>query len=242
MICPFCKDGVVTPFANTQLNRCGECGLFINRVFPPYADKLKDTCRNQMLKACHDKEKEASRMADANLQLDVLEENIAPSTIYDVGAAGGFFMKAAQDRGWKVYGNEISEKAIAWAKEHYGMIIDYGFLEEISLAECYYDAVVIWNTLEHTYNPQETLTVSRAMLKQDGLIYIRVPNKKTVEALNKFYERLHLYEFTEECLSGHLDSLGFQCVKKWAGRNPRSKIPHCDYLYRKKDILTEERK
>jgi len=186
-----------------------------------------------MLKACTDKEKEASRMTDANLQLDVLEENILPGAIYDVGAAGGFFMKAAQDRGWEVRGNEISEKAIKWAKQHYGIEIDYGFLEEIELAWNHYDAVVIWNTLEHTYNPKETLLASRAILKEGGLIYIRIPNKKTTEALNKFYEKLHLYEFTEECLLRHLDSLEFQCIKRETGHNPRSKVPYCDYLYRK---------
>jgi len=235
MICPFCKDGVAVPFANTQFNRCGSCGLFINRVFPPYADKLKDSCRNQMLRACSDAEKERGRIIAADIQLNKLEEHIKCGRVYDVGAAGGFFMKAAHDRGWEVRGNEISEKAIAWAKKHYNIEIDYGFLEEIKHAWGTYDAVVIWNTLEHTYNPLETLVTAWAMLKPEGLIYIKVPNKKTPAALNKFYERAHLYEFTEECLSQHLEALKFQHIERWLGYNPKSGVPDCEYLYRKEE-------
>ena len=234
MTCPFCKSGVVRPFIGTRFSQCDICGLFINSIFPSNAEKLKDDCRNQMLRACSDSTKEASRISDANVQLNTLEEYVTSGAIYDVGAAGGFFMKVAQDRGWEVYGNEISESAIAWAKERYGITIDYGFLEEIPLTWDSFDVVVIWNTLEHTYNPYDTLTVARAMLKPNGFIYIKVPNKKTPKALNKFYEKAHLYEFTEECLSLYLDALEFQCVERWVGINPNSHVPFCDYLYRKK--------
>lgn len=235
IMCPFCKNGIAKQFIGTRFSRCDICGLFINSIFPSNAEKLKYHCRNQMILACSDDNKEASRLADANVQLNVLEEHISPGAVYDVGASGGFFMKVAQDRGWEVHGNEISKSAIAWAQEHYGIIIDYGFLEEVTLIRNYYDAIVIWNTLEHTYNPQETLTVARAMLKPDGFIYIKVPNKKTPKALNVFYEKVHLYEFTEECLSYHLDKLGFQCIERRVGINPNSEVPFCDYLYRKKE-------
>jgi len=233
MNCPFCRSSEPVDFSGTQFLRCGYCGLFINKRFPPDAQTLKKWCEKQMLKACHNERKRRDRFEDAKHQLDILERYAEPGLVFDVGAAAGFFMKVAMERGWKAHGNEISVKAIEWAKEQYGIDIEYGFFEDLELEKNAYDAVVMWNILEHTYNPKETLLASRAILKEGGLIYIRIPNKKTTEALNKFYEKLHLYEFTEECLLRHLDSLEFQCIKRETGHNPRSKVPYCDYLYRK---------
>ena len=53
-------------------------------------------------------------MQEAKYQLDLLQKYLQPGRLFDVGAAGGFFMKAS-DRGWQVVGHEISLTAIQWA-------------------------------------------------------------------------------------------------------------------------------
>ncbi|MBU0769625.1 MAG: methyltransferase domain-containing protein, partial [Proteobacteria bacterium] len=142
--------------------------------------------------------------------MNLLEKYIQPGKVYDVGAAAGFFMKAAKDRGWLVYGNEISRSAIDWARQHYGLEIEYGFLEELNPLENNYDAVVLWNTLEHTFNAKETLEICRSMLRDKGLLMIQVPDKMDEEDLIKRYETLHTYEFNRNNLPRLLEQMGFK--------------------------------
>lgn len=230
--CPFCIHSSVVSFEDTNFMRCDKCGLFINKSFMG-KEELKRKTRTQLLGACHNKAKLESRISIANHQLDVLEKHDASGILYDVGAASGFFMKVAAERGWVVRGNEISISAIDWAKEHYSIDIEYGYLEELELPNDYFDAVVLWHTLEHTHNPCDTILTSRRMLKNDGLIYIEVPNKKTGLELNKHYAWQHLFEFTEDCLAKHLETLGLCCVEHISGRVPSSGTPQVNYLYRK---------
>lgn len=230
--CPFCKDSAISPHEGTKFMICGTCGLLINQQFPT-KEALKSALKNFMLSTCWDNPPGKRRIDDANKQLDVLEKYMKPGFVYDVAASGGFFMKAAKDRGWDVNGNEISARAIWFAKENYDIYIAYGFLEELELRASFYDAVVLWNSLEHMYDPKETLDICRDMLKPHGLIYIRVPDKQSIKELNKYYEPLHLYEFTGDCLAKHLENLGFKKIEIWPGRNPNSGVHHCDFLYRR---------
>ena len=233
MNCPFCRSSEPVDFSGTQFLRCGYCGLFINKRFPPDAQTLKKWCEKQMLKACHNERKRRDRFEDAKHQLDILERYAEPGLVFDVGAAAGFFMKVAMERGWKAHGNEISVKAIEWAKEQYGIDIEYGFFEDLELEKNAYDAVVMWNILEHTYDPKQTLLTSREILRASGLLFIKVPNKKIAEELRRHYATAHLYEFTEECLARHLEMLGFQGVERVASHYPAGIVPECEYLYRK---------
>lgn len=232
IICPFCRDADIFPFEDKRLMKCGKCGLFINKHFLS-KEAIRMACRRQMLSTCFAKNPGESRIKNANKQLDVLERYIKPGTVWDIASAAGFFMKAARDRGWEVHGNEISRRAIKWAKEHYNIDIEYGFLEDLEITAGYYNAVVLWNALEHMNNPKKTLEICWEMLKEYGLIYIRVPNKKTVKELIEYYEKLHLYEFTDECLARHLEEFGFKKIEIKPSRNSKSDIPHCDYLYKK---------
>jgi len=248
--CPFCNgsDKTTHPFKDTMFWECGGCGLFIN--LPMTDDQIKAKNKTMLLSACHNEKNRIGRLKEAKeVQVAALERNLIigenePKKVFDVGAASGFFMKAAEEAGWWVYGNEVSTSAIEWAREHYGLNISYGVLEDIidaDIDECdgffhqgAYSAVVLWNTLEHTRDPQLTLKYCWDMLVPGGLIYIKVPNKKTAEELKSQYEIVHLFEFTDECLCKHLDYMGFEQVEIERNEvNPRSGVVAGVYLYRK---------
>lgn len=251
--CPFCNesDNTTHPFKDTMFWECGGCGLFINS--PMTDEQIKAKNKNMLLSACHNEKNRIGRLREAKeVQMATLDRNIlpgerpvpGPKKVFDVGAASGFFMKAAEQSGWWVYGNEVSTAAIAWAREHYGLNIEYGVLEEILRKDMEenngvfhyesYDAVVLWNILEHTRNPKHTLECCRAMLVPGGLIYIKVPNKKTAKELKSRYETSHLFEFTDKCLCRHLEDMGFEEVEVERNEvNPRSGIVAGVYLYRK---------
>lgn len=219
---------------NCKFNVCNKCGLYIN--IPMSQEEILNKNRNFLLSACKKDPFNNARIDEAlDVQMKTLIEfsGIKNGKVFDVGAASGFFMYAAKLCGWEADGNEISEAAIKWAKSNYNIDIRYGFVEYLDLPNDYYDAVVLWNTLEHTYNPKITLMKCRDILKFNGLLYIKVPNKITINELNTFYERVHLYEFTTNCLHNNLAKLGFKKIFIKIVETARPGLLAAVYLYRK---------
>ena len=226
--CCLC-GGDTGDFVHKTVVQCQDCGLYINTV-APNKENLKIRLKDMLLSACWRPGGAERRIMKANIQLDNIEKYVQPGKVFDVGSASGFFMKAAQDRGWEAHGNDISKAAIIWAKNNYDLDIHYEFYEDIDLPSDYYDAVVMWNTLEHTHDPAETLAITKRILKKGGVVYIKIPEKGTLEALKKHYEDLHLYEFKINILQDYLKSIGFvekQIRKEWDVEG----CPATEYLY-----------
>jgi len=226
--CCLCGSEEMT-HAHEDMFQCGGCGLYIKEELPTKS-ALKGALQWALLSACTRPGGPERRMSKADEQLQKIEKYISPGRLFDVGAASGFVMKAAQNRGWEVSGNDISISAVKWAKEHYDLDIHYHFFEDIGLESNSYNAVVLWNTLEHTHNPAQTIAHAKDILKTGGIIHIRIPEKGTLEALKKHYEDLHFYEFKMEILCEYLKSQGFvekEIFKNWETDG----VPSTDYLY-----------
>ena len=119
-------------------------------------------------------------------------------------------MKAAEDRGWIADGNEVSKAAINWGKDRFDLSIKFGFFENLLLSNTY-NAVVLWNTLEHTTNPLKTLQKAYNVLENGGVIFIRVPCRSP-HNVEDHYEVDHLYEFSFKSLEAVLVATGFSKV------------------------------
>lgn len=206
--CLICKKQIPGPNFN-DLYFCDDCEIFIKHPSHDQAT-IRELCKDFLLSACSSEEKTNKRIRKAHEQLDVLEQHAAIGRVFDVGAAAGFFMKAARDRGWKVGGNEVSTAAIKWGKEKFGLRIRYGFFEDLMHFRKY-DAVVMWNTLEHTTDPIKTLETAFRILKPRGAVFIRVPCR-TLENVVQHYEKDHLYEFSLQSLNTLLQNTGFEKV------------------------------
>lgn len=173
---------------------------------------MKSICKNFLLGACSEYAKRQTRLARAEMQIDLINTFCEPyyKTIYDIGAAGGFFMAVAQGRGWFVDGNEISKAGIEWARENMGVDISYGFLDEVTFKYPKYDAVVMWNTLEHTIDPAETIRICDGMIEEGGVILVEVPTKREKD-ITDHYEDGHSWEFNCYNLKFFMDTLDYTC-------------------------------
>ena len=218
--------------------QCINCGLYIKKNIPD-----KKTVMNQLkgflLSACHNKTTLGERMGQAHRQVDYLEKYIKynpyrKNKVFDVGAASGFFMKAAQERGWEVEGNDISKAAVDWAKNNYNIDIYYNYLEDIEVKDNSFDAVVLWNTLEHTHSPSETIAIAKRILKPGGLIFIKIPEKGVPELLKKYYENMHFYEFGMDVLTKYLESQDFEEKEIYKEYWNSDRIPATEYLFQLK--------
>lgn len=213
MNCNICgeEDSVDERCVAFDYCQCEDCGSYVKQSLPSEEDKesLRKQLANFLLSAARDPNKEKKRISVAQAQVDVLEKYVDKGVVYDLGAASGFFLKAAKDRGWQVEGNELSNPAITQAKQKYDIDLDYGFFEELQLEENKYQAVVMWNSLEHVFNPDEVIEKTHNILQDGGVVFIKVPAKSEKE-LARFYEKEHFYEFSMEGLVKLLTRKGFK--------------------------------
>ena len=97
--------------------------------------------------------------------------------VLDVGCGPGFFLRSAQERGWEVYGVDISHEAIYFSKNTLGLTRTFeSTLRKMNFQDRYFDVVTFWNALDFFLNPLDELKETKRILKENGLIFVRVPN------------------------------------------------------------------
>lgn len=115
--------------------------------------------------------------------LDRLEA-LLPSgrrSLFDIGAATGFFLTLARDRGWDVKGVEPSEFAAARAREK-GLDVQTGIFDNCDVDPGSLDAVTMWDVIEHLPDPRAALQLIHQRLRPGGILAINTPDSGSVIA------------------------------------------------------------
>lgn len=150
--------------------------------------------------------------------LDAVEKHRKSGNILDIGAAAGFFLKVAKDRGWKTFGIEPSKYLSAFGNKEYGLSIKQGTIESQGQFDEKMDVITLWDVLEHTFNPTDVLKRCHRMLKDDGLVVINYPNignwmAKMAGRKWWFIISVHLYYFTPKTMKKMLEACGYEVVE-----------------------------
>lgn len=137
--------------------------------------------------------------------------------ILDVGCFAGYFLELAIERGWKAYGIEPSLWANKIAKKR-GINIISDSIEKASLKDNCYDAITLWDVIEHLPNPKQVLKKCYASLSNGGIMALGTPNmesliSKILGSNNPYILRMHLVFYSPETLGRMLDEVGFKTVK-----------------------------
>lgn len=160
-----------------------------------------------MLSACFTDKGKDKRVNKAEFDYQQVSDMFnGMATVFDIGAAGGFFLKVFQDNGWIVHGSELSVKAILYAEEHFGIKLKYGFLKDTIRKS---DLFIFWNTLEHLPDPQKAIGLVKDNLTECGMVYTNIPlndpdyphvtvfNQRSILELFKEFKCLY-YDFNKE--------------------------------------------
>lgn len=134
--------------------------------------------------------------------------------ILDVGCATGFFLAGAREDGWMPYGVEISTYAIEYGKRELG-------LENLStslsgLPEEFFDAITLWETIEHLDDPLGCLHQVYPLLRPGGVLAVSTPNLDSLcyrligEKWWPIMPFEHLYYFNLKTLRKMLWKVGFR--------------------------------
>ncbi|MFA6433250.1 MAG: class I SAM-dependent methyltransferase [Elusimicrobiales bacterium] len=138
----------------------------------------------------------------------------APGTLLDLGCGTGEFAAAMRDAGWDAAGVEPSPAAkenAAGADKIYRRD-----LPDLKFPAGSFDAVTLWQVLEHLPDPARYLAEIRRLLKADGLLLVSVPNINSLQAVFSGDKWFHLdlprhrWQFTPETVSRLLVRAGFR--------------------------------
>jgi len=226
--CPLCGERRNSPLYREdpyQMVRCSNC-KFIFANPRPTMDFLYDHYQRYFPEGEEEREAWRKMMKPvftraAQLILKYRERG----RLLDVGTGFGFFLEEMRQRGWEVFGVEISEKAVTYAREVLGLTIYSGPFETLSLGEEEFDVISGFYVIEHLPEPMKFLRKCYTLLKPDGLLFLRYPHTTPIKTLLRFFgieNRLydlpsHLSDFSPKLLQGALEKVGFHGVQHLIG-------------------------
>jgi len=144
--------------------------------------------------------------------------------VLDVGCAYGLFPDLVQRQGWEATGLEPGSVQAAFARNHFQIKVHEGKIEDFTTDQKF-DVITFWDVLEHLPEPGPVLAKVKRLLKDDGILLIRVPNARGLIhrlsflsywltlgyfkfPLDKLTENHH-WIYTKASLNGILKEYGF---------------------------------
>lgn len=218
---PIPADGPGLRFA---VVRCRHCGLAytnprptaetIGRFYPPGYSPHEPKQRNR-------RNRRPSRFWSRVLGYPCPERRGTlpfprPGRLLDFGCGGGSYLARMADLGWQVTGLDASDEAVRTVRAELGCEALLGTLPHPDLAPGSFEAVTLWQSLEHVHDPLGVLREALRLLVPGGVLVVAVPNFDS-PARGWFGERWqgydlprHLTHFTPGTLGGMLRAAGFR--------------------------------
>ncbi len=140
------------------------------------------------------------------------------SRVLDIGAGYGFFRHALEEAGFAHYGLEVSSFANSVSESTFGFSSFVGELDDFARStRDRYDAIVMWDVLEHVDDPVALLVEARELLGDGGLLFVRTPNVDSVErevfgACYHSFKIEHLWYFAPLSLVAIMETAGLEPV------------------------------
>jgi SAM-dependent methyltransferase len=207
-----------------RILRCDQCGFGFRQVRST-EQEIGEAYR-RMDPGIYEAEA-GGRAITAARHLRLIQRRQSAGRLLDVGCASGLFLSLAAKAGWTVEGIEPSEalhQKAALALAGKGEV-HLGTLEQTKLAAGSFDAITMWDVLEHVPEPVEFLARCQSLLKPDGRLYLNIPNLDSKEArlLGKRWPLLlaeHLNYFNRRSLTAAGQKAGLSWLH-W-GQRPSS--------------------
>ncbi len=146
-------------------------------------------------------------------------------SLLDIGCGNGRFLSQMRNLGWNCVGFETDPAAVQVAREHYGLEVYHGMVEEAGLQERLFDVITMSHVIEHLPDPSRTLKACHKMLKKNGLIVMVTPNISSLghrmfrSSWRPLEPPRHLFLFSVASLRRCTSSAGFEVKKIWTTAN-----------------------
>ena len=172
-----------TKITHGRIMRCTSCGFGFRQVRSSPRE-MADLYRNMDVGVYESEASGRSATAARHMRIVSRFGRNHYGRILDVGCASGFFLREARNAGWSVAGVEPSEVLYshAVATLRADAEIHCSILEQANFAPESFDAVTLWDVLEHVPEPVEFMKTCAALLKPGGKLFLNVPDLDSREA------------------------------------------------------------
>ncbi|MEW5988157.1 MAG: class I SAM-dependent methyltransferase [Chloroflexota bacterium] len=168
----------------------------------------------------------AAREMTFGRHLRALERIAGPAggrRLLDVGAYIGVFVEVAQQAGWQAWGVEPSAWAVQEGRRR-GLTMIHGTQRAPELQNEQFDAITLWDVIEHLPEPSAELAASYRLLKPGGWLAVHTMDVESWLACLMgrrwpWLMDMHLQFFSQRTLRLMLLKNGFQVV--WSGAQGR---------------------
>ena len=220
-----------------QYVRCSQCGLVymnpqitfeaVAKYYPqdyaPHRAKIKSPLTK--------KEKWPVRKKN----LDTITVH---SRVLDAGCgSGGFLANLNARTRCRIYGFDISEKAIKTASEIKGIDVFRGTISEAPYEEEFFDVITARSYIEHVNDPFGVLQQMHRLLKPGGVLVLKTPNIDSFNA-SVFKDRWyhldcprHLFLFSPKTLTDLLKRAGFSVCAVDFDQSSKSMLASLQYVF-----------
>ncbi len=218
--CPSCEGSRAAVFVEERrdhvggvsyrLYRCSQCGLVYCDPRDPVGPEWYEKAAPRRAVETRSAPRRDARFAW------FLGAGLPPGRLLDVGCGGGGFMTAASARGWTATGVDYEERMIALARAEGrdAYCQDFrAFLKGRSAKE--FDAVVLFDVLEHDPEPRGLLAAIKPVLKRGGHIAVTLPNESRPAWFGREdfdYPPHHFTRWNVDALRSFLQREGFTVV------------------------------
>jgi 2-polyprenyl-3-methyl-5-hydroxy-6-metoxy-1,4-benzoquinol methylase len=188
--CPTCAGREATlelEKDHMRLVRCSACDLvYVNPTFDEAHYKkvyrsaeYQDIVRDLGIRS---HQYRVERFGRERVDIMAAHLRMATPRVLDIGCSTGFVVEAARDRGWQAVGLDLNPSAIEYGRSR-GLDVRNVALEDAELAPASFDAVSLFDVLEHLLDPVRTLRASIDLLKPGGIVFLYVPNYDSASRL-----------------------------------------------------------
>lgn len=135
--------------------------------------------------------------------------------LLEVGCGAGFFLKAAERAGWRVAGIDLSDEGSRFAREKLGLDVRQERAEAMTAERGSFDAVAMFDAIEHLFDPRAVLESAARALRPGGLLVVSTPNFNALSrhVLGSAWAVLgpleHTYYFERRTLARLVEACGF---------------------------------
>lgn len=241
--CPLCSGknwASLYELGVLKVYKCRDCSMmFLNPCLMPEEQKMIFSSKEFLTKVSgffadyHDDSSWTTPKTSA-AYASALEaaEAIVPSRgkWLDVGCGKGSFLTIAKSRGWQAYGLEPNFDTARRLKESHSIEVYTEDFFEAALPASSFDAVSLWDLIEHTPDPARWMKRCLQLLKPGGLLVIATPNHfsfldmivdisyrlsggKFLTAIGKLYTVDHTLYLTDVTLKSLYERSGFDYIR-----------------------------
>jgi len=138
--------------------------------------------------------------------------------LLDVGCGNGAFLARMRDLGWRVAGVEPDPVAGSLARDHSGLAVVVGTLDEANFEAASFDVITLSHVIEHVPDPGETIRECRRLLAPGGRLLMVTPNTRCLArrcfgpSWMGWSTPQHLMLFTPALLRGLTEEAGLRVV------------------------------